>query len=436
MKKWITALVVLVVLGGAGYWYYTNRNTDEGVSFRFVDVERGDVESVVASTGTLEAVTTVQVGTQVSGIVSAIYVDFNDKVKKGQVVAKIDTTLLASSVRDSEANLERNKAQLRQAEREFERVKNLFDQKFVSEQEYNAALFSLESAQAATKSAEINLQRSRQNLSYATIYAPISGTVIERNVDVGQTVAASLSAPQLFLIANDLRQMQILANVDESDIGQIKEDGIANFTVQAYPDDKFEGTVRQVRMQSTMQENVVNYSVVVDVDNSDGRLLPGMTATVDFRVEKSIDVLKVPNAALRFTPPQDMMAAAMERMRARFEQNAAGRDTTRRGNGGAAGVSGRNGGAGGAGGFAGFGAPGARRSTDRATLWYVDPETNELAMTMVRTGVTDGQSTEITGRNIEEGMKVISGIASSSAQVANNPFQQNSGGSRGPRGAF
>jgi len=189
-----------------------------------------------------------------------------------------------------------------------------------------------------------------------------------------------------------------------------------------------------------MQENVVNYSVVVDVDNSDGRLLPGMTATVDFQVEKSIGVLKVPNAALRFTPPQDMVAAAMEKMRARFEQNGGARDTTRRASGGDGTQNGRTGGNSGSfgnGGFPGAGnAAGGQRRSDRSTLWYLDKDTNELMMTFVRTGVTDGQSTEIMGRNIEEGMQVISGIASSTAQVANNPFQQNNSGPRGPRGAF
>ena len=433
MKNWILGLAILGALGATGYWYFNKDNDAGGMSYRFVKIELGDVESVVASTGTLEAVTTVQVGTQVSGIVSAIYVDFNDNVRKGQLVAKIDTTLLASSVRDSEANLERNEAQLRQAEREFKRVDDLHKQKFVSDQEYNSALYNLESAQSTVKSARINLQRSRQNLSYATIYAPISGTVIERNVDVGQTVAASLSAPQLFLIANDLKQMQILASVDEGDIGLIKEKGVARFTVQAYPNDKFEGIVRQVRMQSTMQENVVNYSVVIDVDNSDGRLLPGMTANVDFLVQVSKDVLKVSNAALRYSPSEDIVKAAFEKMRAAREQanGTAGQDSggqlaTPNGGGTAGAVTGRPSGTGGG---------GRGGAANRGTLWTVGAD-GQLAMLMVRTGVTDGQSTEISGRDLEEGTEVISGMSSSAAQTAANPFQQNQSGGRGPRGAF
>ena len=245
MKK-IFLLILVLVLTGASVWYFNRPNGEEESPYRFVTLEAGDIEAVVSSTGTLDAVTTVQVGTQVSGIISHIYVDFNDNVQQGQIVARIDTTLLTSSVRDAEANVERNKAQLRQAEREFKRIGGLFDKQFVTEIEFNRAQYDLDIAVAATKSAEISLERARQNLSYATIYAPISGTVIERNVDVGQTVAASFSAPQLFLIADDLSRMEILASVDESDIGQIQDGQQARFTVQAYPDEEFTGVVRQV----------------------------------------------------------------------------------------------------------------------------------------------------------------------------------------------
>lgn len=263
MKKLII-IVTLFAVAGAVSLYFLRDTAGQGASYRFVTVEFGDLESVVSTTGTLDAVTTVEVGTQVSGIIDRIYVDFNDTVKKGQVITRPDTTLLESAVRDAEANLERNQA-------------------------------------------------------YATIYAAISGTVIERKVDVGQTVASSLSTPQLFLIADDLTRMQILASVDESDIGRIEEGQTGRFTVQAYPDDTFEGTVRQVRLQSTIEENVVDYTVVVDVENPGGRLLPGMTATVDFLVETVSDVLKVPNAALRFRATKEMMAGARDRMQARRE---------------------------------------------------------------------------------------------------------------------
>jgi len=285
MKK-IIALVLVVVLTGAGWWIYNQNGEEVANPYRFVTAEEGNLEAVVSSTGTLEAVTTVQVGTQVSGIVSDIYVDFNDHVRRGQIIARIDTTLLVSAVRDAQANLERNQAQLDQASREYKRINDLYVKQFSTDVDYNLAKYNLDVALASTKSAVNNLERARRNLDYATIRAPISGVVIERNVDVGQTVAASFSAPQLFLIARDLSQMQILASVDESDIGRIEEGQEARFTVQAFDERSFMGRVRQVRLQSTIQENVVNYTVVVDVDNADGSLLPGMTATVELSLKK------------------------------------------------------------------------------------------------------------------------------------------------------
>ncbi|HMB89956.1 MAG TPA: efflux RND transporter periplasmic adaptor subunit, partial [Rhodothermales bacterium] len=272
-------------------------------------------------------------------------------------------------------------------------------------------------------------------------------TVIERNVEVGQTVAASLSAPQLFLIANDLSRLQILASVDESDIGRIEEGQEVRFTVQAYPEDTFIGTVRQVRLQSSMQENVVNYTVVVDVNNDDGRLLPGMTATLDFLIETASDVFKVANAALRFRPTEDMVAE----MRARRQQARENRpdslrerfggrrDSTRQGNRGngqggfGGGDQGSFGPGGGQGGFGGFG--GRQGRSGMTMLWYVD-ETGNLAIAPVRTGITDGESTEIMGRTIEPGMQVIAGVSQGETPSAStNPFQsQQQGGRRRPGG--
>ena len=434
MKK-LLLLIAVLVLTGASIWYF-NRGGEEAVSpYRFVTLEQGDLEAVVSSTGTLDAVTTVQVGTQVSGIISHIYVDFNDNVRRGQVVARIDTTLLTSAVRDAEANVERNQAQLRQAEREFDRVKGLFDKQFITEVEFNQAQYNLDIAKAATKSAQISLERARQNMSYATIYAPISGTVIERNVDVGQTVAASFSAPQLFLIADDLSRMEILASVDESDIGLIKDGQTARFTVQAYPDDTFTGAVRQVRLQSTIQENVVNYTVVVDVNNEEGKLLPGMTATVDFLIETAQDVLKAPNAALRFRPTEAMMAEARERMQRLREERQGNQPDSLRGQRGERGQRGDGqggqggfagfGGQRGQGGFAGFGGQGGQGRSDFATLWYLDEDGN-LMMAPARTGITDGTMTEIRSRRLEPGMQIIAGVTQAAQrESSNNPFQQN-----------
>src|SRR5439155_15674724 len=254
-------------------------------------------------TGALNAVRTVQVGRQAAGQVSAIYVDFNAKVKKGQLLARIDPTLQQQAVQDAQAGLDRVQAQLELARQDYDRNKQLFDNKIVTAAEFAIVRANYSVAQANAKSASVAVSRARQNLAYTNIYSPIDGIIVERNVDVGQTVAASLSAPQLFLIANDLSQMQILASVDESDIGSIHEGQSVTFSVQSYPNRQFTGTVAQVRLQSKTQDNVVNYTVVVGVQNPGGVLLPGMTATLRFETGSADDALLVPNAALRFRPP-------------------------------------------------------------------------------------------------------------------------------------
>ncbi len=397
-RRWPLAALALVVVAGASYGYWRSRAADEGPRYRFSTVERGDVEYLVSSTGKLEPVTKVAVGTQVSGIISEILVDFNDRVEKGQVVARIDPTLLESAVRDAQANLARNLAQLQQLESEYNRIEKLYGDGLVSQTEYDTAKYSLEVGRETVSSSEIALARARQNLSYATIYAPISGTVIERNVDVGQTVAASFSAPQLFLIANDLRKMQILATVDESDIGRIREGQTVRFRVSAYPDRTFDGTVRQVRLQSTLVENVVNYTVVIDVDNPERLLLPGMTATVDFFVQAARGVLKVQNAALRFRPTPEMLA-----------QIRANGDRPQR----------------------------AESESRGARLWILGDD-GKLSVIPVTTGISDGQWTEISGEGVEEGMEAIAGVISEETPATSNPFagpqRQQRPGRFGPRG--
>jgi len=435
MKRAIVVIVVLAI-GVAAVWYSTRAEAESTMEYRFVEVTRGNLESVVASTGSIGAVKTVQVGTQVSGIINQIYVDFNDPVRKGQIIARIDTTLLASSVRDAQANLRRAEAQFVFNKSEYDRIAELYEKQFTTEVALNQARFNLDNAQAGLETARIQLERQQRNLGYATIYSPINGVVVERNVDEGQTVAASLSAPQLFLIANDLSKLEILVNVDEADIGLIEQGQMARFTVQAYSDDIFRGVVRQVRLQSTVESNVVTYTVVVDVDNSDGRLLPGMTATVDFLVDRAEDVLMVPNAALRFRPTESMTAVLQQRFQALREQRQAAGDTTRAANG-------RNGGSApsgggfpaGGGGFPG-GAGSGGRNSNSAMLWYVD-ENNELQIARVRTGITDGSSTEITGRGLSDGMKIIAGVTEVVADGGfKNPFSSNdnAGGNRFSRG--
>ena len=453
----IIVIACVVVLTGASLWYFNRNGEEEQSPYRFVTIEQGDLEAVVASTGALDAVTTVQVGTQVSGIISEIYVDFNDNVYEGQIIARIDTTLLSSAVRDAEATVERNQAQLKQAERELERISTLYEKQFVTEVDYNQAQYDLDIALAATKSAQISLERARQNLSYATIFAPISGTVIERNVDVGQTVAASFSAPQLFLIADDLSTMEILASVDESDIGMIREGQLARFTVQAYPDEMFSGMVRQVRLQSIVEENVVNYTVVIDVENPDGRLLPGMTATVDFLIETASDVFKVANAAIRFRGTPSMFETLRARMQAARVAGASGQrpggesgsggvrpegsdghvDNGAQSGGAGGGVETRGGaqGAGFAGmaqggGFGGSAFGGGFMGRDDITMvWFLD-DTGSLAMVPAEVGISDGQMTQISHPRLQSGMQVIAGVTQQEDNGNGNPFQNQQRGFR------
>jgi HlyD family secretion protein len=455
---------IVVAAGALGLWIYRNAEAHEAPSYRFAIITRGNLESTVSATGQLSAVTTVQVGTQVSGQVSQILVDFNDRVKKGQLLARIDPTLAQQAVLDAQAGVVRAQADLDRSKAEYDRNKTLYDQKVLTATEFTTAQYNYTVAQASVKSAQVALDRAKQNLAYTRIYAPIDGVVVQRNVDVGQTVAASLSAPQLFLIANDLSQMQILANVDESDIGQIHEGQDVRFTVQAYANQTFSGTVKQVRLQSTTTENVVNYTVVVSVDNPKGTLLPGMTATVEFLTGSADNALMVPNAALRFRATPDMIAAAgvtsgaprtaadsmafaarrdsLRRARATAGGNAGGGRTAGGQNAGgqAAGdqsptAGGQNaGGAGNGGAPGGAGAGGATRSRSSggrngfAQLWYIGA-TGKPAVMRVRTGLSDGQNTQIIGQNVKEGMQVIVGT-NTAATTANapstttSPFQQ------------
>jgi HlyD family secretion protein len=443
---------VVVAVGAGALWIYRNAEAHEPPAYRFATVTRGNLESTVSATGALSAVTTVQVGTQVSGQVAQIYVDFNDRVKKGQLLARIDPTLQQQAVLDAQAGLVRAQADLERSKAEYERNKTLFDQKVLTATEFNTAQYNYTVAQASVKSAQVALDRARKNLSYTEIYAPIDGVVVERNVDVGQTVAASLSAPQLFLIANNLSQMQILASVDESDIGLIHERQDVRFTVQAYPNQTFTGNVRQVRLQSATTENVVNYTVVVSVANPKGTLLPGMTATVEFLTGSAKDALIVPNAALRFRATPEMMAEAgvsasgtgAPRTAADSAAFAARRDSLRAaraasgasGAGQAAGQAGANGNRAGGTGEARSQVSGGTRG-GFAQLWYLDSTTGKPAVMRVRAGLSDGQNTQVMGPNVKEGMQVIIGTATTTAApttTTTSPFQQQRRGPGGPGG--
>ncbi|MBC7790519.1 MAG: efflux RND transporter periplasmic adaptor subunit [Anaerolineae bacterium] len=430
MKKSRILLGAIVPLLTAGVvWIYGQAEGSEAPAYRFAEVTRGDLEAAVSATGALGAVTTVQVGTQVSGQVAAIHVDFNDTVKKGQLIARIDPTLQQQSVRDAEAGFERAQAELVQAQRDYERNQQLFEQRALTESEHDAAEYKLAVARASSKSAQVTVDRARQNLSYTSIYAPINGIVVERNVDVGQTVAASLSAPQLFLIANTLARMQILASVDESDIGVIKEGQPVRFRVQAYPNESFTGTVRQVRLQSRTLENVVNYTAVVEVENPSGKLLPGMTATVEFLTETASDAFLVPNAALRFRPADAALPVGGSQQSAAASGRGTGvpsaQPRTARARSAPTGAR-----------------TGVAQSANSGMVWYQDKD-GTLKSLRIRIGITDGQKTVIRGEGITEGMRIIVGASqvaqtgASPTATASSPFQAQTQGGGPPRpGSF
>lgn len=426
-RKSIIAILLIAAIAVIGVLVRQVAFAREAPSYRFAQVERGDMQSLVSSTGTLNAVTTVAVGTQVSGQVSELLVDYNDHVKKGQLLARIDPTLAQAAVIDAEANLQKAQAQALQASRDANRNNELGAAGLVAKSALEQSQSSADVARATVRSAQVALDRAKQNLSYTNIYSPIDGVVIERNVSDGQTVAASLSAPQLFLIAGDLSHMQILAQVGESDIEQIKADQPVKFTVQAIPNKSFNGKVEQVRLQSTTSDNVVNYTVVVAVDNPEQKLLPGMTARVDFLTKSATNVLKVPNTALRFRPPttdattktsttNTTGSAAQQTSSANGGQRQRGNGGQRTGNG----------------------------STGFGTVYVLDAKGTPQKI-RVRTGITDGSFTEVTSTELQPGTKVISGMQTGSATTtaqagkSSSPFgqqQQQGGGPGAGRGGF
>ncbi|MDY0190823.1 MAG: efflux RND transporter periplasmic adaptor subunit [Desulfuromonas sp.] len=299
------AIVLIAILSLTGFAWVTWMHpeaTRTKPAFKFAEVSRGMLEVLVTSTGTLAAVETVEIGTQVSGTIEKLLVDYNDQVKTGQVLALLDQSSFIASVNKAKANVLKAQAELQQAQDELRRNAPLFNKGYISEQEFIPIKTAVATTKASLQSAEADLEQAQINLQYTVIRSPIDGTVIDRSVDAGQTVAASLSTPTLFLIAEDLSQMQIETQVDETDIGQIRQGQAVRFTVQSYFDQDFTGSVRQIRLQPETVDNVVTYTVIVDADNASGQLMPGMTATVDFVVYQSENALLVPVAALNFSP--------------------------------------------------------------------------------------------------------------------------------------
>jgi len=402
--RWIAAAGLGMALAG-GAWWWTGRAERVETTWKLDQVRLADVRARVSSTGSLSAVTTVEVGTQVSGVIQELLVDYNDPVEQGQLLARLDTSLLQADVRSAQATVDLRQAELSQARLELERAESLSAQQAISAQELLAARTDLAVAEASLRTARINLERARQNLGYATIHSPVTGTVIERDVEQGQTVNAGMTAPRLFLIAGDLQQMQILVNVDESDIGRVAAGQPVEFTVQAFDSQRFQGRVRQVRLQSKTEENVVTYTVVVEVDNADRRLLPGMTATVEIIVAEAPGVLCVANAALRFRPEEGQILAATGPAEAvepvRGKRGAGGRGPSR--------------------------------------LWVPAGE-GKVSALPVKGGLSDGSCTQVEGEGLSEGLQIVTGVEVLGAEGSQgkagvtSPFSSQSSGARRPGG--
>jgi len=300
----LTAAVVLLALRPFS-------KKEDAYTFDTVKVERGMISNTVTATGTIEAITTVEVGTQVSGIIKKVYVDFNDNVKEGQVLAKIDETNLLEQYKQSQANLDQALAQMNYQEATYKRLKALYEKQLVAESDYDQALFNYENAKASVVNSRSAVSRAQVNLDYATITSPIDGVVLNRAVEAGQTVAASFNTPTLFTIVNDLTQMEVQTSVDEADIGKVKEGQKVEFTVDAYPDLKFEGSVSQVRLQPVTTNNVVTYVVILNAPNPEKKLMPGMTASATIYIDKKENALTLSGKAIRFTPDQEFLNKMM-----------------------------------------------------------------------------------------------------------------------------
>lgn len=414
MKKngriWMMAAGAVVVL--AGGFYLIRNNKSEAPTFRLEKVDRGDLSITISATGTLGADTTVLVGSQVSGRIAKLYADFNSVVKKGDLLAQLDPTFLQATLDQANAGVVRATATLNQAERDYRRTKDLFDKSLVSQADMDAVTTGLESARAGLQQAKAVFDGAEVNLRYATVTSPISGIVISRNVDVGQTVAASLSAPTLFEIANDLRKMQVKASVDEADIGNVKVGQEVTFRVDAYPQDEFEGTVRQIRLAPVLTQNVVTYNVIINAANHDKKLMPGMTATVSIIVAETEGVLRVPLQATKFTPPD---ADRTQMGRGQRDSLRAGGGQTREGmEGGSREMGGR-----------------------RMIVWVL--ENGKPAARMLKPGVQDSRFVEVLQSKLNEGDEVIVGMNTTETAgpaTRQNPFAPQMPGGRGRRGGI
>ena len=441
--------VALAVL--AAVLLFARRGSAEP-KFRKANVEKGDVVATVTATGTLSAVTTVKVGSQVSGIIAKLHVDFNSTVKKGQLLTELDPTPFQQTVDQRRADLEKAKVELRNAEISLTRAKSLTAQQLLAQSDLDGAQTTRDSAAAAVAQSQAALKQAETNLSYTRITSPIDGVVVDRQYDVGQTVAASFQAPVIFTIAQDLTKMQVLTNIDEADVGRVKVGQEATFSVDAFPDQPFRGAVSQIRLSPQTVQNVVTYPVVLDVANLDLKLKPGMTANVQVPVDVRKDVLRVPNAALRFRPDNADLVPDARKDKAKDAPSAGSASSapssspatpetgriappaSSAATGGRPGTAGGRGPSGPGGRPGGGGGPGARPGASSTGTLYVEvPNTDgKLRPVTVRTLITDGNLTAIRSDDLKEGDEIIVSLATARAGGPGGGTGAPGGGGRRP----
>jgi HlyD family secretion protein len=438
-KYWVLALIV-AGLAVAAYFIFSLGGKNSELTYETSKVDRGRIVAKVTATGTLSPLVTVQVGSQVSGRIQALFADFNSTVKKGDVVARIDPQLFQAAVTQARANLSaaqgnltKAKAQARDSSLQYERAEALAKQNLVAQSDLDTAKANSDAAAATVTAAEGSVEQARAslhqaeiNLAYTTIYSPTDGTVISRSVDVGQTVAASLQAPTLFTIAEDLRKMQVDSSVAEADVGRLQPGMEATFFVDAFPSERFTGTVRQIRNAPQTVQNVVTYDAVLDVANPDLKLKPGMTANITFVTAERAGVLRVPNSALRFRPPPEMIAKLRSEGGGRAAggmASAAEKGSSRGGGGGGRGGGGWGAGGGGRGGWSRGTDGGGESTPDRKTVWVL--RDGKPAPIFFKAGVTDGTVTEIAEGQLREGDQVITAVTGGAEDSRN---QQMGGG--------
>ena len=443
--RWFKWLLILLVVGGAayGYWYFRGK-ADTATEYQTTKIARGDIIQAVTATGQLNPVLNVQVGSQISGIIQKLHADFNSIVTNGQLIAELDPATYKANVGSAEAELANARASLELAQANSRRAEELSKSKLIAQSEYDQTVATLHQAEAQVKIRTASLERAKVDLGRCTIFSPVDGIVISRSVDVGQTVAASMSAPVLFQIANDLTKMQIDANVAEADVGGVEVSQEVDFTVDAYPYRTFRGKVVQVRNSPITVQNVVSYDTVIEVNNADLKLKPGMTANVSIIIARKENALKIPNAALRFkpaevaaaetktnTPPAQMAEASRGSGGGGGGQRGERGGFGGQGGGGGSGQSRRGGGEGGRPPGAGFGGNRPRGERAMVRTVYLMPATVvtgsevKLEPRQVKVGVSDGATTEVL-EGLNEGDVVVTAAITadgqSGARPASNPF--------------